>query len=477
MFHKLRYFPYVAVAFALGCDKSGARATDQETPRPETATAANTTMPGDDYPLHGLVSGTQLTIRKRPDPNALKVGWLRIGSRVRLKEGSKRTSNCQTGWYNIFPEGWVCAGQGIEVGKRPPSSGVPQPPPDRDASLPYDYWYVKDPMTPEFHRLPSRDEQRAARAFANRYLELLEKDEDKAARFRAEELPGQSTKRPAVVHRYLHRGYFVAGVGEEVRAFRTFVRTPRQRYVKKYHLLQRNGSDFRGVVLSPSQRLPIVWAVRTAQPLIKKEEDDGSIRWRKDPDAKPIDRYTIITSWKGRKNIGGRHMHVLDGDRYLRDWFAAVASPIPKPAEIKSHERWVHVNLQQQTLVLYEGKQPVYATLVSTGLDGHNTPTGTFTVQKKFVADTMADLGAGLEDRYSIEDVPWAQYFEKAVALHGAFWHDRFGLQRSHGCVNLAPKDAKRVFEHLNPRVPLSWLGVSTFKTIFRSSHVHVTAN
>ena len=45
----------------------------------------------------------------------------------------------------------------------------------------------------------------------------------------------------------------------------------------------------------------------------------------------------------------------------------------------------------------------------------------------------------------------------KAVALHGAFWHRDFGRVRSHGCVNLAPIDAKWVFGFTGPRVPVGW--------------------
>jgi lipoprotein-anchoring transpeptidase ErfK/SrfK len=113
---------------------------------------------------------------------------------------------------------------------------------------------------------------------------------------------------------------------------------------------------------------------------------------------------------------------------------------------------------------------------VSTGLDGHNTPVGEFTIRRKFVSDTMANLGpeAG-DDSYRIEDVPWTQYFDGSFALHGAFWHTRFGLRRSHGCVNLSPQDARWVFEHTWPEVPEGWHGVSTERTGFRGSRVVVT--
>ena len=48
-------------------------------------------------------------------------------------------------------------------------------------------------------------------------------------------------------------------------------------------------------------------------------------------------------------------------------------------------------------------------------------------------------------------------------------------MQRSHGCVNLSPKDAQYVFQRTWPRVPDSWHGVSTFKSGERASLVVIT--
>ena len=60
---------------------------------------------------------------------------------------------------------------------------------------------------------------------------------------------------------------------------------------------------------------------------------------------------------------------------------------------------------------------------------------------------------------YSIEDVPYVLYFNRSYALHGAFWHRNFGVQMSHGCVNLAPLDARRVFFFTDPPLPEAWHG------------------
>ena len=60
-------------------------------------------------------------------------------------------------------------------------------------------------------------------------------------------------------------------------------------------------------------------------------------------------------------------------------------------------------------------------------------------------------------DEFIHSDVPWTQNFSGPHALHGAYWHDAFGRARSHGCVNLSPIDARRVFFWSTPQVPEHW--------------------
>ena len=108
---------------------------------------------------------------------------------------------------------------------------------------------------------------------------------------------------------------------------------------------------------------------------------------------------------------------------------------------------------QTQTLVAYEGKKPrpVFATIVSTGKGARGSPTatrlGVHRIWVKLVSTNMGNLENEDADlHYSIEDVPWVQFFDKAIALHAAFWHRDFGHVHSHGCVNLAPRDAEFLF-------------------------------
>jgi lipoprotein-anchoring transpeptidase ErfK/SrfK len=110
--------------------------------------------------------------------------------------------------------------------------------------------------------------------------------------------------------------------------------------------------------------------------------------------------------------------------------------------------RWVQVDLYEQTLVAYEGAQPVYATLVSSGLDKWATQPGVFQIYARLTADRMSGAYApDKSDYYYLEAVPWVMYFDGDRALHGEYWHDRLGFKRSHGCVNLAPLDAKWLFD------------------------------
>ena len=451
-----------------------------------------------EYPKHGAVTTVELKVYQRPDPETAVVGWLRQGSRVRLSEERTEGRKCYGGYYRIHPTGYVCPREGLEVQdaaivlEAPTDGGwkdgqaqrarargaMVLPPPARDEPLPYDYYFVKEATVPSYHRLPSRSEQRAAAAKAQHYHELLEKKPKRAARYLAGELdrgpPGTE-----VTARYLDRGFFVAVSGTEVRASRRFVRTTQGRYIKQARLEPRTGHDFHGVELSGDRRLPIAWAVRTAQPKRMFIRHDGTTVFRTDPDLPEIERQTLLDTWLGTRRMGERIMHELqtpNGPRYLRAWFAAVAHAVPRPRGVPADHPWVHLDLDQQTAVLYEGDTPVFATLMSSGIADHATPTGVFQIRRKRVTDTMADLGPEAGDnRYRVEDVPWTQYFQGSFALHAAFWHTRFGIPRSHGCINLSPTDAHRMFSGTLPAVPSGWHGLSTEGTAFSGSTVVVT--
>ena len=136
------------------------------------------------------------------------------------------------------------------------------------------------------------------------------------------------------------------------------------------------------------------------------------------------------------------------------------------PADLRPGEKWIDVDLTRQSLVAFEGSRPVFATLISSGRRNPQdkekdfpTPTGSYRIREKHVTTTM-DGDVASDGPYSIEDVPWVMYFQGSYALHAAFWHDSFGRMRSHGCVNMAPEDARTLFAWTDPPLPAGWHGV-----------------
>ncbi|HEY5952327.1 MAG TPA: L,D-transpeptidase [Kofleriaceae bacterium] len=134
-----------------------------------------------------------------------------------------------------------------------------------------------------------------------------------------------------------------------------------------------------------------------------------------------------------------------------------IFEPTAPPPLLRPNERWIDVDLDKQILVAFEGQLPVYATLISTGIKDTPTQTGLYRIWLKESEADMKNLKS--EDPYSVATVPWTQFFypEDDLALHTAYWHDGFGKPRSHGCVNLAPRDARWLYYWSDPQMPPGW--------------------
>lgn len=147
--------------------------------------------------------------------------------------------------------------------------------------------------------------------------------------------------------------------------------------------------------------------------------------------------------------------HVDDWDWYLvapDEWveqrFLSLVEPDPIPPEGVDDDRWVTVNLYEQTVAAYEGGQLVFATVISSGRYGFWTQPGLFQVWAKLERDDMTGGIPGEKDNfYYLEDVPWVLYFDQARALHGTYWHAKFGTPTSRGCVNMTIADAHWMFK------------------------------
>jgi len=168
--------------------------------------------------------------------------------------------------------------------------------------------------------------------------------------------------------------------------------------------------------------------------------------------------------------VDGTEFKKMIGGRWIKSTSGTFTEPGKRPEQAGPSDKWVDVNLDKKTLVLFVGDEPVYAALVSPGKKSndkkknHATKTGVWRIREKHVAVTMDGDGAGGDLPYSIDDVPFVEYYDGSYALHAAFWHSNFGREMSHGCVNLAPLDAKYVFNWTEPRLPRGWHSVNATK-------------
>ncbi|MFB6277203.1 MAG: L,D-transpeptidase family protein [Halothece sp.] len=121
-----------------------------------------------------------------------------------------------------------------------------------------------------------------------------------------------------------------------------------------------------------------------------------------------------------------------------------------KLANLKqSQQRWLEVDLSEQTLTAWQGGTKNYTTIVSTGKPDTPTHTGIFTIQRKLPQDRMRG-----ED-YNLPNVPHVMYYHRGYAIHGAYWHHQFGTPVSHGCVNLPLPAAEEIYEWIPMKTPV----------------------
>jgi lipoprotein-anchoring transpeptidase ErfK/SrfK len=225
----------------------------------------------------------------------------------------------------------------------------------------------------------------------------------------------------------------------------------------------KTGTEFVGIdlVASPPPSWPVGWALEP-QPF---KRDEGKPR---DPRPTPVlaaadDDAAVVRTLEPRTIVAV--LETTDGFARIGEgeWIARselrIAAQASRPDGVAADARWIDVDLDEQVMVTYQGDTPVYATLVSSGRR-NGTPTGIYRIASKIATKTMDDGGESA-GRWKHRDVPFVMHFRKRYALHAAYWHDRFGNQRSVGCVNLAPEDARHLYEWASPAIPDGWLEIS----------------
>ncbi|HLO15783.1 MAG TPA: L,D-transpeptidase [Anaerolineales bacterium] len=137
----------------------------------------------------------------------------------------------------------------------------------------------------------------------------------------------------------------------------------------------------------------------------------------------------------------------------------------PINPDVDPNDKKIVANLDYQTLSCFEGKTEVYFCRISSGLnydpqtgqlsDKLATPIGNLLTHWKIISLNMT--AGTFQSGYSTPAVPWTTMISgDGISIHGAFWHNAFGEKRSHGCINIAPEDAKWIFRWTTPYVSLA---------------------
>ncbi len=535
-------------------------------------------------------------IYNKPHSVSRKLGYIRLGGIVRRDQNPVAGSGCKGKWYRVYPEGFVCT-EDATIDMQDPLVRATRVRPKLDQPLPYAYGFVRA-TAPQYLRLPSKAEQidsefkleehlawyREHRAEVQRVTlgaNDVPLDEAGLARLghlqpadfvlstqkSTTELLGGSSTRGEIpfwleggqrqipnvsgfevpdyavfadrVRRKTGLSFVDAFMSTSEDITRRFGLTVDMRLIPATKVKPDTGSPFHGVEIAGHVQVPFAFVAKRGSVTYKLLKGRDEV-----VEDAPLPRRAIVPlTGKARFKAGTRYYQIArNPQRWLRaSDVGVIAPPATWPAELQPDEKWIDISLVQQTLVLYEGKKPIYATLVSTGRDRlgdpettMGTPQGTFRIKSKHIAAAMDSeensnvsggskgakklrlsaeaqatvtrlleaekAGKQLEgpDRrrllnikkgrhpeygvtmrrgagdFELRDVPWIQYFSSGYALHGAYWHDVFGTPRSHGCINLAPIDARFVFNWTEPAVPDGWHGLNVSDEFGRGTLVSI---
>lgn len=450
------------------------------------------------FPSRIAAIAWEVKVHEQPVLQSPMLGYLRAGAVVPAAAEPSSKENCAGGWFAVKPAGFVCVETNVATTDTAnPFVAALARRPNLGARLPYMYGLVRQ-RSAIYSRLPTRAEAAHAEYSLGPHIgHWLRAKGEAGATFRSdywldgksEPVPdaralweGHTTqdvppwleggtpppgnlsgmiigRRLVIGHTMEHQGF--AFVDTAVVEGRRYAVTTDLVVVPVDRLRPIEGSDYHGVHIPEDVDVPFAIVRR-----------DGAFRYELRGDH--MERKGALAR-RAVVKLSGKEQ-VVDSRRYYEStdgtWLSsAQASPINRPDKTKkittwAHdgEHWIDISIANQTLIAYEGVQPVYATLVSTGEAGLGDPEttkstvlGDFRIFAKHITTTMSSEVVGEE--FQLKDIPFVQYFEEGYALHAAYWHDDFGTPRSHGCVNLAPEDARWLFSWTEPHIPDGWHG------------------
>jgi hypothetical protein len=215
-------------------------------------------------------------------------------------------------------------------------------------------------------------------------------------------------------------------------------------------------SAFSGLQLSDQQGLPLGYVVRR-----------GVSRWKLSANqAEKLDQldYHARLALTGRfRTVQGERFWAVDDTSWVRHRDVTVIRERHEfPDFAREGQKWIDISVITGIAVAYEGKKPIFATLVSVGRDRTGDPAqtastarGTFRVVGKYLTQRSATTPDA-----PARDLPWALELDNGQWLHAAPHHDRFGIEHTEGSIEISPEDGQYLFNWSLPSLPLDWHGV-----------------
>jgi hypothetical protein len=374
-------------------------------------------------------------IRPEPDSSKQWIGYLWTGESAKLVTGRPVYGpGCMT-WYAVEPVGFVCV-DGLRA--------------------------TLDASDPGFV-VAQKYAAQLGSAWPHQYGEA-----QKLTRtYALEGSPLSFPNLPNSVHDQrteLRRGSTVAYVAEVHVGAEDYLLGSDLSYFKKPLVTPFPHYQFQGIDLGGATKLPLALFRGADRPKLERHGDAFSETGEK------FARLSHVALTGQSAEVGGERYLETEGGAWVRAKDAVVPTPSDHPpwgtATPKGRGTWIEVSVNGGWLIAYEGKKPVFTTLISPGRGGAakpdedpiseaRTPLGVFPISGKFATATMEAPGNLVHSA-----VPWTQNFSGPHALHAAYWHDDWGSPKSGGCINLSPLDGKKLFGWTEPALPEGWHGV-----------------
>ncbi len=367
-------------------------------------------------------SWEEVVVRGRPWVPFKRLATVERGTRfiVRGEVPSRDDAGCKgEPWYAVWPFGFVCSLHVREAESGPELKGVDAVDPKR--RVPFNYAFVREDGAVMYENYGALEDGVPSRPLTKGMSLAVERSVEFNGELMVKTTHGEYVPKSAV--RWGGQGSSWSGVVIEGRH-----QGPSFAWAAKDKVVVRDAPTSAGKRIGRLKR-------RQRVPLLRSQ-GTGKHRWLE----------IAAGRWVAADDLNEVHISspprgVLDRDRVAKT----------------GNDQWIDVDLGEQVLVAYRGEQPVFATLISSGRS-HGTPMGNYPVWAKVASMDMANQP--YEDRpYLVQGVPWVLLFQGHNALHGAYWHDGFGRKKSHGCVNLAPLDARWIFEWAGPQMHEGWSG------------------